>query len=83
LAQEFNLRAGTLATYQIFSLAIAVKEMVAKKQQNFEYVLEIRRVFLDIIQDLAIIKINKDIENIYPGILIVTFLGVKGEKLLA
>ncbi|MDE4969897.1 aminotransferase class V-fold PLP-dependent enzyme, partial [Francisella tularensis] len=39
-AQEFNLRAGTLATYQIFALSIAVKEMFAKKQQNFEYVLE-------------------------------------------
>lgn len=33
-AQEFNLRAGTLATYQIFALAIAVKEMFAKNNKT-------------------------------------------------
>ncbi|MDE4942894.1 IscS subfamily cysteine desulfurase, partial [Francisella tularensis subsp. holarctica] len=63
VAQEFNLRAGTLATYQKFALAIAVKEMFAKKQQNYEYVLEKRRVFLDIIQDMASLKNNTDLEN--------------------
>ncbi|MDE5020886.1 IscS subfamily cysteine desulfurase, partial [Francisella tularensis subsp. holarctica] len=51
--------------------------------QNFEYVLEMRRVFLDIIQYFASIKINTDLENSYPGILSVTFLGVKCETLLA
>ena len=82
-AQEFNLRAGTLATYQIFALATAAKEMFVKKQQNFEYVLAMRGIFLEIIQKLTNIKINTDLENSYPGILSVTFLGVKGETLLA
>ncbi|OEZ33347.1 cysteine desulfurase [Francisella endosymbiont of Amblyomma maculatum] len=82
-AQEFNLRAGTLATYQIFALATAAKEMFVKKEQNFEYVLKMQQLFLGIIQKLANIRINTDLKNSYPGILNITFLGVKGETLLA
>ena len=82
-AQEFNLRAGTLATYQIFALATAAKEIFVKKEQNFEYVSKMQQLFLGIIQKLANIRINTDLENSYPGILNITFLGVKGETLLA
>ena len=82
-AQEFNLRAGTLGTYQIFALATAAKEMFVKKEQNFEYVSKMQQMFLEIIQKLANIRINTDLENSYPGILSITFLGVKGETLLA
>lgn len=82
-AQEFNLRAGTLPTYQIFALATAAKEMFVKKEQNFEYVSKMQQLFLGIIQKLANIRINTDLENSYPGILNITFLGVKGETLLA
>ncbi|MFV9985039.1 MAG: cysteine desulfurase family protein [Francisella endosymbiont of Hyalomma asiaticum] len=82
-AQEFNLRAGTLATYQIFALATAAKEIFVKKEQNFEYVSKMQQLFLEIIQKLANIRINTDLENSYPGILNITFLGVKGETLLA
>ena len=82
-AQEFNLRAGTLATYQIFTLATAAKEMFVKKEQNFEYVSKMQQMFLEIIQKLANIRINTDLENSYPGILSITFLGVKSETLLA
>ena len=82
-AQEFNLRAGTLATYQIFALATAAREMFVKKEQNFEYVSKMQQMFLEIIQKLANIRINTDLENSYPGILSITFLGVKGETLLA
>lgn len=81
--QEFNLRAGTLATYQIFALATAAKEMFVKKEQNFEYVSKMQQMFLGIIHKLANIRINTDLENSYPGILSITFLGVKGETLLA
>ncbi|GAB4222216.1 MAG: cysteine desulfurase family protein [Francisella sp.] len=81
--QEFNLRAGTLATYQIFALSTAIKEMFANMHKNFAYVLSLQQAFLEVIYKIDDIKINTDLENSYPGILSVTFLGVKGETLLA
>ncbi|ASG67570.1 IscS subfamily cysteine desulfurase [Francisella halioticida] len=82
-AQEFGLRAGTLANYQIFALGVACKEMFAKKEQNMKHVKEIQNQFLKIISQTEYIKINTNIENSYPGILSITFLGIKGEALLA
>ncbi|AJI56366.1 beta-eliminating lyase family protein [Francisella philomiragia] len=82
-AQEFNLRAGTLANYQIFALAEAVKEMFANRQNNLQYIKDLRDTFLDIIKEIDDIKINTKLDNSYPGILSITFVGVKGETLLA
>lgn len=82
-AQEFNLRAGTLANYQIFALGIACKEMFAKKEQNIKHVKEVRDQFLKVINEIDNVKINTNLDNSYPGILSLTFLGVKGEALLA
>ncbi|WP_150466532.1 cysteine desulfurase family protein [Francisella sp. SYW-9] len=82
-AQEFSLRAGTLANYQIFALGVACKEMFSKKQQNIEHVKQIRDQFLKIISQIKDIKINTNLDNSYPGILSITFLGIKGEALLA
>ena len=82
-AQEFNLRAGTLANYQIFALAEASQYMFARTKQNYEHVLRLRNVFLEHIGELEDIKINTNLANSYPGILSVTFLGVKAETLLA
>ena len=45
-AQEFSLRAGTLANYQIFALGEACKEMFAKKEQNIKHVKQMRDQFL-------------------------------------
>lgn len=82
-AQEFSLRAGTLANYQIFALGEACNEMFAKKQQNFEHVSQLRGIFLDGIKGLNNIIVNTDINNSYPGVLSITISGVKGETLLA
>lgn len=81
--QEFSLRAGTLANYQIFALGEACKEMFAKKEQNIKYVKQMRDQFLEIMHQIENIKINTNLDNSYPGILSVTFLGIKGETLLA
>ena len=89
--QEFNLRAGTLANYQIFALATACKEMFAKKEQNCQHVLELRDLFLRELcrgkiphfKEECYFNINTDLENSYPGILSITFKGLKGEALLA
>jgi cysteine desulfurase len=82
-AQEFSLRAGTLANYQIFALGIACKEMFANKELNIKHVKELRAQFLKIISEIKDIKINTNLNNSYPGILSITFLGIKGEALLA
>ncbi|API86496.1 cysteine desulfurase family protein [Francisella uliginis] len=82
-AQEFSLRAGTLANYQIFALGEACKEMFAKKEQNIKHVKKMRDQFLETIHQIENIKINTNLDNSYPGILSVTFLGIKGETLLA
>lgn len=82
-AQEFNLRAGTLANYQIFALAEASQYMFAKTKQNYEHVFRLRDVFLEHVGKLEDIKINTNLSNSYPGILSITFLGIKAETLLA
>lgn len=82
-AQEFSLRAGTLANYQIFALGEACKEMFAKKEQNIKHVKQMRDQFLEIVYQIENIKINTNLDDSYPGILSVTFLGIKGETLLA
>ena len=130
--QESNLRAGTLANYQIFALVTACKEMFAKKEQNYQHVLAMRDLFLSELYSSEILKqvqndgkkgsrqdfdddrivpckvlpflatqptpwipnqvwdrlegecqLNTDLKNSYPGILSITFKGVKGEVLLA
>ncbi|MGQ4005443.1 cysteine desulfurase family protein [Francisellaceae bacterium CB300] len=97
--QEFNLRAGTLANYQIFALATACKEMFAKKEQNYQLVLAMRDLFLgelysgeilnqvqdddSCVEGECQLQLNTDLKNSYPGILSITFKGVKGEALLA
>jgi len=129
--QESNLRAGTLANYQIFALATACKEMFVKKEQNYQHVLAMRGLFLGELYRSEILKqvqddgeregglnrsetvyfdsvvaeqsrstqqpevhddasyfereyqLNTDLKNSYPGILSITFKGVKGEALLA
>ena len=82
-AQEFSFRAGTLANYQIFALGDACKEMFAKKEQNINHVKKMRDQFLEIIHKIVNIKINTNLDKSYPGILNITFLGIKGEALLA
>jgi cysteine desulfurase len=82
-AQEFSFRAGTLANYQIFALGAACKEMFAKKEQNIEHVRQMRDQFLKVISQIKDIKINTNLDGSYPGILSITFLGIKGEALLA
>ncbi|MED7788149.1 cysteine desulfurase family protein [Francisella sp. 19X1-34] len=82
-AQEFSLRAGTLANYQIFALGVACKEMFVNRKKNFKHVKQMRDLFLEVISEVKNIKINTNLENSYPGILSITFLGVKGEALLA
>lgn len=97
--QEFSLRAGTLANHQIFALATACKEMFEKKIVNYRLVLELRDLFLSKLvgfevlplnqgdslsgSGMTAVKINTDLENSYPGILNITFMGVKAEALLA
>ncbi|QEO57248.1 cysteine desulfurase family protein [Francisella marina] len=82
-AQEFNLRAGTLANYQIFALAEAAKEIFANRQNNLQYIKDLRDTFLGTIKETDDIRINTKLDNSYPGILSITFIGVKGETLLA
>ncbi len=107
-AQESNLRAGTLANYQIFALSTACKEMFAKKELNYQHVSAMRDLFLGELYIYEIqnqvqddgdgvqyddscvegecrlqFQLNTDLKNSYPGILSITFKGVKGEALLA
>lgn len=82
-AQEFNLRAGTLANYQIFALAEACKEMFVRKSENLQHVRQMRDTFLQYIKKITNVKVNTNLENSYPGILSITFDRVNGEALLA
>ena len=82
--QEFNLRAGTLANYQIFALATACKEMFARKEQNYDHVQGLRDLFLSEFNlGEEGFKINTDLVNSYPGILSISFDSIKAEALLA
>ena len=96
--QEFNLRAGTLANYQIFALATACKDMFAKKEQNYNHVLELRDLFLgefkvlprlatqstpSTLEGECCFQINTNLDSSYPGILSISFKGIKAEALLA
>ena len=82
-AQEFGIRAGTLANQQIFALAEACKQIFAKKSQNLDCVTSLRDFFIENLSGIDDMKINTDMKNSYPGILSVTFKNVKGETLLA
>lgn len=82
--QEFDLRAGTLANHQIFALAAACQEMFKQKEKNYLYVLELRNLFLnELYEEQCGIRINTDLDNSYPGILSISFKGIKAESLLA
>ena len=96
--QEFGLRAGTLANYQIFALATACREIFAKKEQNYDHVLRLRGLFLgefkmlprlamqsaySTLEGECCLHINTCLDNSYPGILSVSFPGIKAEALLA
>ncbi|QLE78548.1 cysteine desulfurase [Francisella sp. Scap27] len=86
-SQEYNLRAGTLANQQIFALAQASKEMFENFDRNFDYISNLRRVFLDMLLSNVEAKeqvvINTPLEYSYPGILNLTIKNIKAETLLA
>ena len=82
-AQEFGMKAGTLATHQISALATAAKDIFANKQDNNTHIKMLRESFLQEIKMLDGITINTVLDNSYAGILNITFAGIKGETLLA
>lgn len=86
-SQEYNIRAGTLANQQIFALAQASKEMFENFDKNFDYISNLRRVFLDMllsnVETKEQVVINTSLEYSYPGILNLTIKNIKAETLLA
>ena len=81
--QEFGLRAGTLANHQIFALAMACNDMFKVKDHNYSHVLQLRNIFLDEMQTVECMQINTPLKQSYPGIINITFKGIKAETLLS
>ena len=77
--QEDNIRSGTENVPAIMSFKTAV-EKIGDIQQNYEYVRQLRDLFIENLKDLSV-KINTS-DNNSPYILSLCFKGVNGETLV-
>lgn len=82
-SQEFGIRAGTQNIPGIMGLSLAAKLAYEKIDKNYNKVFEIKKRFIEKLQNINDIRINSLLnEDFSPYILNVSFKGVKGEVLL-
>ena len=80
-AQEQGMRSGTLAPHQIVAMGEAFAIANLDRQPAFEKMLELRAQFLQQLPS-ALIEINSDLANSYPGILNIRFINCRAETLI-
>ena len=82
-SQEFGIRAGTQNIPGIMGLSLAAKLAYEKIDRNYNKVFEIKKRFIEKLQNIKDIRINSLLnEDFSSYILNVSFKGVKGEVLL-
>lgn len=79
---ERGMRSGTLATHQIVGLGEAFAIAGAKLESEHARLTELREKFVEGLNDLSDIILNGDQDNVYPGIINVSFADLDGESLL-
>jgi cysteine desulfurase len=81
--QERDIRSGTLNAPAIVAFAAAVKEMVAKRDENYKKVSALRALLKGkIAAAISDAQFNGDAPQMLPGILNVTFPGTESDSLL-
>ena len=82
-SQEFGIRAGTQNIAGIMGMSLASKIANDKINQNYKRVFEIKKKFIEKLEDIENITINSLLNESYsPYILNVSFKGIRGELLL-
>jgi len=82
-AQEFGIRAGTQNIAGIMGMSLASKIVNDKIDENYKKVFEIKKKFIEKLEDIENITINSLLNESYsPYILNVSFKGIRGEVLL-
>jgi cysteine desulfurase len=82
-AQEFGIRAGTQNIAGIMGMSLASKIANDKIHENYKKIFEIKKKFIEKLDDIENITINSLLNESYsPYILNVSFKGIRGEVLL-
>ena len=82
-SQEFGIRAGTQNIAGIMGMSLASKIANDKINENYKKVFELKKKFIEKLEDIENITINSLLnENYSPYILNVSFKGIRGEVLL-
>ncbi|MBK1813554.1 cysteine desulfurase [Clostridium sp. YIM B02505] len=81
--QEKGFRSGTENLPSVLGMVKAAEEISKNLDSNFNKVTELKRYFIDKLQNIKDIKINSSLdEKISPYVLNVSFIGVRAEVLL-
>lgn len=81
--QEKGLRSGTENLPSALGMVKAAEEITKNLESNFNKVTELKRYFIDKLQNIKDIKINSPLDDkISPYVLNVSFIGVRAEVLL-
>ncbi|GFP74953.1 cysteine desulfurase family protein [Clostridium fungisolvens] len=81
--QEKGFRSGTENLPSALGMVKAAEEISKNIESNFNKVTELKRYFIDKLQNIKDIKINSPLDNkISPYVLNVSFIGVRAEVLL-
>lgn len=81
-AQERGKRAGTENIPAIIGMAAALKDVLAKREENEKYVSELRDHLIDELLKIPHSKLNGDRVKRLPGNVNFCFEGIEGESLL-
>ncbi|GKU25660.1 cysteine desulfurase family protein [Clostridium folliculivorans] len=81
--QEKGFRSGTENLPSALGMVKAAEEISSNLESNFNKVTELKRYFIDKLQNIKDIKINSPLDDkISPYVLNVSFIGVRAEVLL-
>lgn len=79
---ERGMRSGTLATHQIVGMGEAFALAGEKLESEHLRLTQLREKFVEGLEDLSGTILNGDQEQVYPGIINVSFTDLDGESLL-
>lgn len=80
--QEGGLRSGTENTLGIFTLSSAIQKVCDSIEDNFNYVSNLKKRFLDLLSQLGLNYALHSFDDNSPYILSISFLGCRAETLL-
>lgn len=81
-SQEKGIRAGTENLPGIIGFEKAAQMTFEEMESRYDKVLELKKYFVERLNEIKDIRINGEIDNFSPYILNVSFLGVRAEVLL-